>query len=1177
MECYGHAPVCNRSVSLKTVLIALALLLSMLSQRALAQAKKTITLNIQNKNIREVMDVIEHTTSYRFFYQSDELDTRQKMSISVSNEPIQGLLKKMFQKSNLQYIIKGNQILLKKKTPRTDTRPNSTQQASRISGKIVDDERKPLPGVFVEEPGTNNKALTDSAGHFSIILSGENALIHIRHLGFIEQTIAVSKIGNRNNASIQLSPSVENLQQIVVTGYQTLSAARTAGSFAQVKSEQLQQRPGSLNLLGRLEGLVSGLNISRSGNATLRGGSSLSLSNQPLVVVDGFPLQEGIDLINPEDVESVNVLKDASAASIWGVSASNGVIVVTTKKGKAASKLTIEASVFSSITQKTDYSKIGLLNASDQVDLEMEAIAKNWYNAASMQTSLNNYGTFSLVNEAYLHKWGLSPDGDVWSQSRFNEYISTLKSRDIQKDWQKYLLRSPFEMTYNVSLSGGGTKNTTYASVVYNDIKSGSRGTANRRLTFTLNDTYKFNDHISFSASMLGNYTKALNNGISASSLEGLKPYQTIYDENGHLIDYYNNYDRWTSAQRAALTGISHGYNVLKEVRAANNNTDGLNLRSRVGLNVKLPLGLEFNSNFVYEKSNNRTDNYMNMDVYSQRLFIADMYVNDKFQFPVGTQYVYSRSSGDYWYFRNTFTWDKTFGEHHATLFGGMDIAKRKSESVTDRKFGYDAETKLSMPINEEDYQAGMILNWQGRKRYGSSFRAKDGDARDLAWYANAAYDYQNKYTINGSFRIDQKNLFGSDPKYRYRPLWSVGLAWNAFREDFLEQYDWINNLRVRATIGINGNASDSFSPYAKASPQSTPFGDNRYVYLLLTSPPNPQLTWETTRVTNLGLDFSLFGNKLNGSIEYYAKNSTHLLASMAIDPTNGFSSATVNYASMSNKGVDINLNTDILRRRDLKWTLAANISYNANKLTSLEIGEVAPEYMPISGAYKIGKPLSIFYTYNYAGLDNTGNVLLNNPDGTVKSWKEGIKSEDELIYQGVSTPPVYGGLTTTISYKNFDLTANLVYKFGYKFFLQVQSGTEARGSWMKQEWKDRWIKPGDELHTRIPKMPYNGINPYSGLTETPGDVARSNEFYVYSQDHVYPGGFIRMRDLIAGYTLPKGAFAKAGISNLRLTAQVVNPLLWVSNHAGIDPEASGSSAAYTNLKALLIGLRLKF
>ena len=388
--------------------------------------------------------------------------------------------------------------------------------------------------------------------------------------------------------------------------------------------------------------------------------------------------------------------------------------------------------------------------------------------------------------------------------------------------------------------------------------------------------------------------------------------------------------------------------------------------------------------------------------------------------------------------------------------------------------------------------------------------------------------------------------------------------------------------MRFRATYGLTGNASNKYSPYAQAKKYSRSWGANLYNFLRLTQPANDKLKWEETTTLNVALDFAMFKNRFSGTVEYYSKNSTDLLGPRQLDVTNGFRNAVINYASMTNKGVEVTLNGLIVNNNSFSWNSSLNFSYNKNEVTEIDDQVQTPRNIIYDGLLEVGSAYDNIYSYNYAGLDSGGNILVYNTDGTTKSWRDGVDEKEELIYQGLTVAPYYGGFSNVFAFKGIDLAVNIAYKFGHKF-RNTSYGTSYSGyvSRSHEIFTNRWKKPGDELTTRIPKVSYEGLNPYSGEYESHWDSSDGDYFWLNSQDNILSANIIRIKDVILGYSLPAKFLERTFIKNFRITGQVTNPYLWTANDLGIDPEGFSSRGysrlAYYNLKSFTFGVRLTF
>ncbi len=1181
---------CDQEVKRKNLLrmklTAVFLLCFIVQSFAEAYSQGKINLDAENKAISEIFKDIEEQTGYIVVYGTTDLDPEAQMSVNIKNAAIDDVMVALLKQLGLRYTIVDEYIAISKidEIELQEAVPAQVDTV-KVKGKVIDYEGNALPGATIIEKGTMNGVTTDTDGNFVIALISGKAILQISYIGFETQEV---EVGERSEINITLRELDESIQEVVVTGYQTISKERATGSFTKVGSEKLEQRVSN-NIIDKLEGFSPGLNF-KTDYATgrvdvqVRGISSMISpivdpnATKPLYVVDGFPIEGDLLTINPEDVESVTLLKDASAASIWGVKASNGVIVITTKMAKGDEKLQIQVSSNMTISEDIDYSKMDWMNASDNLDMILEYEEKGWTNH---QYNVSAGRPVSITDEAFIMHKGLAPNGDKWTNAQFDAYMNELRSRDATKDYEKYLFRRAFQATYNLSISGATEKNAFYSSLVFNDNLTNSIGNSNNRIVFNLRDNYKLNDKLTFTAGVNIAYRRANHNGITPSFVILRPPWETLVDKYGQTIPYYNGsftlLNRWAAAEREEMTGISMHNNLLEDQRNSDNTSENFDVRSKFGIDLAITKDLKLNSSFQYEKGFYNQDEFNTMETSYMRLRVAHFYVDGQYHIPHGTEYVMNRSNTEAWNFRNTLTWDKLWDEHKLNVFAGTDIRKVYYENFFHRKFGYNKQTTTHVVVNEKDFASGAIKMFNGYRLWDKFFTAGNNDIREFSVFANMGYEYQGKYSLNASFRVDQKNLFGSDPKYRYKPLWSVGLGWNIQKEDFMQSVAWVNRLRLRATYGINGNASNRYSPYAQAENRNLSRGSYLYNYLTLTLPANPQLRWEETAVLNMAVDFALFNNKLNGSFDYYSRNSTDLIGQRELDPTNGFKTAWINYASMSNKGVELALNTAILTKNDLKWDATVNFSYNKNRVTKFDDRIYTATNLVYNGDLSVGRPFENLMSYNYAGLDEYGRVRTYDTNGNVKDYKA-VVEVDELLYHGAAIAPFYGGINTKVFYKDFDLAVNLSYKFGHKFREFAYSPSFAYyGRQVPEYLNDRWQKPGDEANTSIPGIPWNGENPYSGEIERTWDLAMYGPYWSQGQDYVHNAGYIRIKDIILGYNMPKSISEKVYVKNLRFTAQVANPYLWTVNNRGLDPELNGYKSAWSNLKTFTFGIKVTF
>lgn len=1157
------------------------------SNNILSQNADIVVGNDKIISVDEVFDIIRKQTNYTFVYHKDLFESAPPVQLKKGIIKANTLLKKAlsFDKFSLEFLKKGI-IQLKKKDKNTEVSVID-QEKIVITGLVTDESGEPLVGVnVVSLKLAENKDIsikgtsTDFDGKYKITTAiGEE--LQFSYVGYIAQSIKV-EVNTKKNLNIVLKEDINQLEEVVVsTGYQKLSKERTTGAFGKINTDKLDQRPIA-DIADRLEGTVAGLNLvvdpaTNKRKIRIRGASTLNGDSNVLIVVDNFPIEGDLSTINPQDIESITVLKDATASSIWGVRASNGVVVITTKKGKKG-KLNIDFSNYISVTEKIDYSKMNYLSTSDQIDMALEYYNKGWFGPSFFISRRN---PISVLDEGYLKLQGNSPTGEIWSQARFNSYTNELKTRSTQKQWEKYLLRNPLRKTYNLSISGGAENNSFYSSLIYNDNSFASIGDSSDEIILNIKNVYNYNEKLTLNAGVNVLFNETKDNGVEPTAITQTRPFEDLVDKNGNLNQYYTTRDPWTSKQREAIDGVgSYGFNQLEEQRNTDKTNQRFSVRATIGAEYKATDDLKISSNFQYERGSYDVDQFNSMNLPSHRIQVNEFTVNGVNHIPLGTEYAYSRQDFNSWNFRNTLTWDKNWEDHKLNVFAGTEIIKNSRNEFSNRVFGYDRQARVSIPVNQTAFSNFGTPNWAGDSWLDYEFYKDRGEEeRVFSMFSNVGYQYLNKYTVNASFRIDQKNLFGSDPKYRYKPLWSVGLGWDITKEDFMSDVSYLDNLKLRATYGFGGNADSRFSPFAQAQNNLNIIGGNTFNYLTYIKAGNEQLRWEETGVFNLALDFSLFNRRLSGSLEYYAKKSSDLLGSIDIDPTVGFSNGTVNYASMTNKGFELELNGVIINKENFKWRSNLNFNYNDNKVVEirrvrdannvLDNGQVAKEI-----------ELGAIYAIDYAGLSNTGEILLREPDGTIKTWRQKDYFSfptDELLRMGPSEAPYYGGFSNTFSYKGLDLTFNLVYKFGHKFRRNVGSLFDGySGVTSDGIWANRWQKPGDELTTRVPGIAYNGVNPYSGQTESLFDHFSNQNFYQYAKDHVYDAAFVRVRDIVLGYSLPQEFLGKTFIKGIKISGQFTNPFIWVANKPGLDPEAH-SRMAYDNLKTFTFGVKANF
>lgn len=914
-----------------------------------------------------------------------------------------------------------------------------------------------------------------------------------------------------------------------------------------------------------------------------------------MIVVDGFPIEGGLKSVNPDDIETITVLKDAAAASIWGVRAANGVVVITTKSG-TREKPTLDVSYFLTVNQKTDLKDLHLMTTEQSVDLQLESIYKGFWMPAILGMMVDYPA--NQVQQAYYDSWinKIDPTNpmdmyelyydEVMSDPSFQKQIADLKKINLQDQYAKYLLRRAVGNRLNLSLRGGTERSDYYISAVYDRQLLESIGDKSNNLLFNLKHNYKLARRLTLSSSVNIEYTNADNNGIGVAEIQSDYPFQGLLDAKGNRMQHY----MISSTAVQGLEGqgyMSYTKNLLDDQELNDNTSNTFSARLNAALKLNIIEGLDVETRFQYERGYSKTENLIKSTHSSLRKIINDYSIWDaateslNYQVPLGDKLEESRNDYEAWTWRSQLTFNKDWNDskHMLAAVLGHEMRMYKTSSHSQSLYGYDPVSLTYAPVNEEQLAMDKIRPWFGEFMMGDSGRWNlnrygEVDNRDLSVYLNAAYTFNSRYTLSASGRIDQSNLFGNDSDYKYNFIWSTGLSWRISEEDFAKT-DWMDQLLVRLTYGIGGNVNKDFYPVLMGVKDYQP-GVGHYIYL--TNPANKDLTWEKSTTVNAGVDFAFLTNRISGSLDYYHKKGTDLLGRVALDPTNGFESATVNFASVVNQGVEFTLNTVPLKINGFTWNLGFNISYNHNEVTKVDVEGSTEENLlapapPLgeNGIAVKGKPLGRLYTYNYAGLDKTGSPLLWE-NGEKVGVEEYNQSPEALVYMGTTEAPWAGGISTSFEYKGITLAANATYKFGHKFRLPVSSPVTDYGY---NTIADRWRQEGDENYTMVPALP-DGMSFYSF------DIAR---YYEMANIHVRDAAYLRLNEISLGYRLPQRFLAKGPVKAIDVQFQVRNACLWTKNKENVDPEAVIASSTYISCgsyglpqpRSFILGIKATF
>lgn len=1033
-----------------------------------------------------------------------------------------------------------------------------------LQGTVVSaTDGKPLQGVSVRVEAQKQRTSSSEDGSFILPVKHRNGIVKFTYIGYkpleAEYSAGVSLI-------IKMIPLENQLEEVEVvsTGYQKIPKERATGSFEFVDNKLLNRKV-STDFVSRLEDVVPGLSSAKMSpdlrgnylNINVRGESTLSPDKFPLLVIDGIPYESkfaayglaNFNNINPNDIENVTVLKDAAAASIWGARAGNGVIVITTKKGKFNEKTTIDFNMNVSIKNKPDLYYYPQIGTSDYIDLIGDLFNRGRYNA-----TLGYWGNNvePIVQRMKDHK-----DGKI-SEEQLKAELDQLRGYDMRDDFRKYIYRKAVNQQYSVRINAGGEKVNTSIGVGYdknlNDLVTSSYNRMNlqgnmqfkplQNLLINLGLTYsesKKND------SFYGVGYNALANGIANA------PYMRLADDNGNPLEVY--IPAFNPTFQDTVAGgrlLDWSYKPLKELYDSRSEQINREIMSNLSVQYAFPFGLSIQGLYALQRNINPIIDWKGINTFQQRFEINNFATWDDKQvywnMPVG-DYRYELNASSFSHQgRLTADFNRSWGKgHQVSLLAGFDIREVGQDMRASQYFGFDPEdgTFQPMQLGREIQMMNGLLGVNNLPDRNVFDQLRN---RFVSYYGNGSYSYLKRYILSGSFRKDASNLFGVKSNNKGQPFWSLGLAWIATEEDFLKDSPF-SLLKLRSTFGYNGNVNNTISAYPVMKVETIPNGTTGQNYAQINIPPNPKLRWERVGILNLGLDFGLKGNRLNGSIEYYHKTPKDLIADGQVDPTVGFASLMMNVANLDTKGWDISINGKPLVTQNWEWNSNLVFAYNRTKVVKAFLSND-------NAQYNVSKPLSFqktaiegmdlysLLTYKWAGLDPE--------DGAVRAYLNGEVSKDyiailnakvsSLENHGSQMPLYFGSFRNSIRFKNVELSWNISYQLGHKFirttfnnysFLNVGAG--------HADYAYRWQTPGDEQHTDVPAFIY------------PSNSAASN-IYVSSSALVENAGQIKLRDIQCSLQLPH--LAKYGFKNMRIYSYVQHvATLWRGNKKGIDPE----------------------
>lgn len=1085
---------------------------------AVHSQKTTFSLKLSNVSIEEVFIQIKKQSNYTFFYDDESISNIEKINIDIAQATVSEIMDACLENTAYDYNIVDNTVILFKSEEKV-----KELLKVEVKGKVTDNEGKPLPGATIMIKGTYKGITTDTEGDYTIIVPYDETVLVFSYVGFIRQEI---KVGDKTTINVTLEQAISQLEDVVVIGYGSVARKDLTGSVSTIKSEDLVTQATLTSFDQLLGGKTTGVlatQISGKPGAgaiiNIRGQSALKGDNQPLYVIDGIPVLASDNVpssfagglgaieqanplaaINPNDIESVDILKDASAAAIYGSRAANGVVIITTKRGSKGDDNNVQVDFNYQVSTQRPVKTYNLMNAAEY-KAYMEKVANNTLEASAA----GNYWADANFANAILNN-----ERKDYFGGDHGKYF-----RDSDTDWTKVLSNKPLVHNYNLS-ARGHAKGVQYSLstnasnqpgyYVGNNYKSyGVRGTldiqANKWLTLGTTINYSYNVSNS--------------NAINGANDVLFNP---TVGENESAIGRYGTPS--SPKDRTKYFNTRKGSNVLANAYAK----------------IKFLKKFEFKSELGVSIFDTKGNNYMSVELATSST-----------QYPGRKSLLNTHTTNTT--FTNTLTYNNKFSEKHninALVGTAFDIRNLYTYSITFEGFSNDISTAI--PGNNLVTSYGTYENKQ--QTFLNSF------------FLRANYNYDSKYYLTFTGRVDGSDKFGPNNRYGFFP--SVAASWRLSKEEFLTDVKFLDDLKLKASLGITGNNSlqqfQFVSVYGQGgSRNSTTYnGVNGLISLVL---PNPDIHWETTKQFDVSMDFALFNYRLNGTIGYYNKSTKDIIAYPGVPLTTGFVRQIENTATIRNSGIEIEINGDIIRKKDFRWNSAFNISFNKNELVALNGSDIFATFSPNS--LREGYPLGALYGYEVEGIFSSqeeidaynalsssgryssapfiGNYIYkdNNGDGKI--------TRDDRTVLGNTNPDYFGGWSNTLTYKGFSLyfdfqfTVGHQYENGFDSFVKTNySGYDQNN--VKDVFADTWTPENTDAHFQWARFGGVGYGEY-------GTNSRS----------VYDASYLRFKTLRFGYQLPKSLIEKLNLRSVALSISANNLYTW-TKWPGLDPEVVTSS-----------------
>ncbi|MEX6686601.1 SusC/RagA family TonB-linked outer membrane protein [Danxiaibacter flavus] len=1038
-------------------------------------------------------------------------------------------------------------------------------QSRSISGKVVDSLDNPIAKASIAIKGSRGGTYSNEDGSFTLTVPGTAKALVVTAVGFVENEV---RIGSGNTLQVVMKRIDHRLEDIVVVAYGTARKSTYTGSAVQINADKIASRPLT-NVIKALDGLAPGVQASsgtgQPGEAPsirIRGFGSVNASNAPLYVVDGVPYMEGLQNLNSDDIESISVLKDAASTAMYGSKAANGVIIITTKRGrKDQNKLQIR--VVQGVSERSipEYNRVA---AGSYYPLMWEALRNNYISTGSTTDNANQKATNNIKNYLYYNPFNVPDNEIVGVDGKLNSNASLIYANDL--DWYSPILRTGNRGDYGISYSGGTDKNDYFVSLGYLKDNGYLKKTDYERVTGRISANSQIRSWLKTGLNISGtisksNYAATADNSTGYSNpfffsrnigpiypvyVHDMKTGDFVLDESGNRIfDFGNNNAEIAGYPAQRPSGASPGRHIVAETQWNNQLYKSNTLSGRTYMEIPFLRDFKFTTNLSADVTSYNSS-------FAENRFVGDGAPAGRLQ-----KRNYSSTSIN---FNQLLRYSKSFHGHAIEALVGHESYKYLFSNTSGLK------QSIGVDGNDEFINYSTI----------NSLTSYSNEYHTEGYLARVDYSYRSKYFGSASFRKDGSSVF-------YKPwgsFWSLGAGWRMDQEDFLKSVKWVNLLKLRASYGETGNdfilnsdGSRNYYAYQELSELGVNNGNN--FGILKTSKENKDLTWENNKSFDLGVEFSVFENRFNGSVEFFNRQSDNLLFAVRLPLSGGLISEYQNVGTMKNYGVEAQLNGVVIQNKDFKWSLGANVTFLKNTITKLN--EDSRKNGIINGTKKLleGHSLYDYWLRSWYGVDvDNGDALwkmdpaanFNSADCKIIKGDTVTSNYNKALYEynGSAIPKFYGGITSSFNYKNFDLAILLTYQVGGKVYdgnySQLMHSGNFGTAWAS-EINGRWQKSGDI--TNIPRLDYSKRSVYD----------------VQSSRWLVDGSYLNVKSISLGYTLPQRLLGKAEISSLRAFVSAEN--IWMfTAHKGMNPQQAFTGVAsndYIPARMLQVGLNVNF